>query len=177
MAERSGSMVLYGHKFMCIVNATLSSKHQVPALYYGMQKILVPQGVHVVSTVVQYLLYLAPVRKPCSDSPLGRLPHLGTKDDIIIMYITASSQACADPLIERCGCRHAQRQYLLTELHVLKQTCTLELQNMENHRLSLSPHLTFTLYKFPHQTAFSFSSSHDSQALRTLPDSWTSAAD
>lgn len=41
--------------------------------------------------------------------------------------------------IERCGCRRAQRQYLLTELHVLKQTCTLELQNMENHRLSLSP--------------------------------------
>jgi len=78
---------------------------------------------------------------------------------------------------ERCGCRHAQRQYLLTELHVLKQTCIFELQNMENHRLSLSPPPTFTLYKFPHQTAFSFSPSHDSQAVHTLPDSWTSAAD
>lgn len=88
MAEWSSSMLLYGHKFMCIVNATLSPKDQVPALYYGMQKILVPQGVHIVSTVVQYLLYLAPVRKPCSDSPLGRLPHLGIKDGVIIMYIT-----------------------------------------------------------------------------------------
>ena len=161
---------------MCIVNATLSSKHQVPALYYGMQKILVPQGVHVVSTVVQYLLYLAPVRKPCSDSPLGRLPHLGIKDGVYNVHHCKFTGLCRS-FIERCGCRRAQRQYLLTELHVPKQTCTLELQNMENHRLSLSPPLTFTLYKFPHQTAFSFSPSHDSQALRTLPDSWTSAAD
>ena len=50
-----------------------------------------PGSPYIVSTVVQYLLYLAPVRKPCSDSPLGRLPHLGIKDGIIIMYITVSS--------------------------------------------------------------------------------------